>query len=122
MSIYDEIARCRKWIEDALEYTGGTHDFDDVVSAIMDGRMQLWAAPLGCAVTEIVVYPKLRSLHIFLAGADDMAQLIDMIESAVIWGQDQGCTSMTMAGRRGWEKILKQHGWKTVMTVMERSI
>ncbi len=117
-----ELERCRRWIEEALEYTGGTHDYDDVVAAVQTGQMQFWPAPLGCAVTEIVLYPKMKALHVFLAGADDMEQLLDMIESAVAWGREQGCTSMTIAGRQGWSKILSKLGWKTVMTVMERSI
>jgi hypothetical protein len=39
-----EMERCRPWIEDALEYSGGTHVFDDVVSGVTSGRMQLWPA------------------------------------------------------------------------------
>jgi len=32
-----EIKRCRKWIEAALEYSGGTHTFSDVVSGLNKG-------------------------------------------------------------------------------------
>ena len=49
------LERCRKWIEDALEYSGGTHTFDDVAQCILDGKLQLWPAERGCAVTEIVI-------------------------------------------------------------------
>ena len=58
MDINEEILRCRKWIEDALEYSGGTHDFDDIVRGIYEQRMQLWPSEKGCIVTELVVYPK----------------------------------------------------------------
>ena len=37
----DEIARCRPWIEAALEYSGGTHDFIDVAEGLYKGTMQL---------------------------------------------------------------------------------
>ena len=54
------------WIEAALEYSGGTHVYQDIVDAIGEGRMQLWLGERGCAVTEIVVFPRKKVLHVFL--------------------------------------------------------
>lgn len=119
MSGAAELLRCRKWIEDALEYSGGTHTFEDVARSIMEGRMQLWPATRGCAVTEIVVYPRKSVLHVFLAGGE-MDQIIDMIDSAVEWGKMQGCSSMTIAGRKGWQRVLERYGYEPVMTVLEK--
>ena len=59
------IERCRPWIEAALEYSGGTHTFEDISEGIQDGRMQLWPATRGCIVTEIVVYPRKKYLNVF---------------------------------------------------------
>jgi len=111
----------RAYIEAALEYSGGTHDFDDVKRGIIEGRMQLWPGTRSAAVTEVVKYDKKTVLHIFLAGGD-MDELIDMIDSAAEWGRTQGCTSLTMAGRKGWERVLSSHGFKPVMIVLERAI
>ena len=119
MSVAAELLRCRPWIEDALEYSGGTHTFEDVVQGIVSGRMQLWPAPRGCAVTEVVLYPKKSVLHVFLAGGE-MDQILDMIDSAVEWSKGQGCNSMTIAGRHGWSRVLAKHGYKAVMTVLEK--
>lgn len=119
MSAAAELLRCRSWIEDALAYSGGTHTFEDVVAGITESRMQFWPAPRGCAVTEIVVYPKKRVLHVFLAGGE-MDQILDMIDSAVEWSKAQGCTSMTIAGRHGWRRVLAEHGYRPVMTVLEK--
>lgn len=117
----EELLRCREWIEAALEYSGGTHDFDDVCASIRSGRMQLWPAPLGCAVTEIVLYPKKSCLHVFLAGGE-MDQIVAMIDSAILWGRAQGCSGMTLAGRPGWQRVLAKHGYRPVMTVLEKEI
>lgn len=118
--LHPELLRCRQWIEDALEYSGGTHSFEDVVQGIVSGRMQLWPDLRGCAVTEIVLYPKKSVLHVFLAGGE-MQTIINMIDSAITWGKAQGCTSMTLAGRHGWSRVLAKYGYKPVMTVLERS-
>jgi hypothetical protein len=106
-----ELQRCRKWIEDALEYCNGTHVWEDVVQAIAESRMQLWAAPKGCMVTEIVVYPRKKVLNIFLAGGD-LSQLLDMNNDMAEWAKKQGCTGGTLTGRVGWKKVLEPMGWK----------
>jgi hypothetical protein len=111
----------RKHIEAALEYSGGSHVFDDVRDGILSGRMQIWPGRASVAITEIIEYPCKKVLHVFLAGGE-MAELIDMIDSAAIWGDAQGCTSITMSGRRGWDRVLGNHGFKPVMIVMERAI
>ena len=107
----DELARCRAWIEAALEYSGGTHNFDDVAEALASGKMQLWPAPKGCIVTEIVVYPRKKVLNVFL-GAGELDQLMDMHKDVIAWSKAQGCVAVTITGRHGWKKPLTKHGWK----------
>lgn len=119
MNVLEELLRCRSWIEDALEYAGGTHLFEDIVAAVIEGRMQLWAGEKGCAVTEIIVYPRKKVIHVFLAGGD-MSQIIDFEESALEFGRMNGCTTMTLAGRKGWTKVLDKHGWKESFVVMSK--
>ena len=60
-----ELERCRVWIEAALEYSGGTHIYEDVVTAIVEGKMQLWPAEKSCWVTEITVYHERRCFMCF---------------------------------------------------------
>lgn len=111
----------RDWINDALAYSGGTHTFDDVLAGIRSGRMQLWPAERGCAVTEIVIYPQKKVLHVFLA-AGELDQILDMQKSAAEWGRRQGCATMTLAGRLGWSKVMKSQGWDAKMVVMEKEL
>ena len=109
----------REMIESALAYGGGTHTFEDVVDLVLSGRAQLWPAPRGVAITEIIAYPRKRVLHCFLA-AGEMDQILDMIDSAVEWGRTQSCTSLTLSGRSGWQRVLDKHGFKPVLVTMER--
>lgn len=108
-----ELERCRDWIEAALEYSGGTHSFDDIVQGIAECRMQLWPAPRGCIVSEIVVYPRKKVINIFLAGGE-LDQILDMDADVKEWAKAQGCTGAQMSGRLGWKKPLKPLGWEFV--------
>ena len=117
----DEIERCKPWIKAALKYGGGTHSFEDVKSGIIDGRMQLWPAAKSCLITEITQYPKKKVLHVFL-GAGDLEEIKSMQPDVVAWGKSHGCTSLTMAGRKGWLRRINDIGWKEQLVVMEKVI
>jgi len=121
MSIGIQLLECQKWIESALQKGGDTHDFKDIVDGVLSGHMQLWYGTNGCAVTEIIVYPNKKVLHVFLAGGDQgqgIKQITDMHDDAVDWGKAQGCDGMTIAGRKGWKKILESRGWKQQFTTL----
>jgi len=115
--IFQELMRCRQWIENALVYSGGTHDFADIVRGVMSGHMQLWQGESGCAVTEITVYPKRKILHVFLAGGD-MEQILDFEESAITFAKLNGCDALSLAGRKGWARVHKDRGWKEAHVTM----
>jgi hypothetical protein len=116
-----ELTRCRPWIEAALGYSGGTHDFADVVDMIGTGQLQFWPAPKGCLVTEIITYPKKRVLNVFLGGGD-MAQILDMQDAVTAWAKAQGCDATTIQGRPGWERVFAKYGWKRTHTVLSKDI
>ena len=117
----DNLIKCKEWIEAALAYSGGTHNIDDVFHAILEGRMQLWPTEKGCLVTEILVYPRKKVLHIFLAGGE-LGQLTDMHEHVIKWAKQQECSALTLSGRRGWSKALEKFGWKLQLVHLSKEI
>ena len=117
----NELERCRPWIEAALEYSGGTHNFEDVAEGIIQGNMQLWPSPRGCIVTEIVVYPRNKVLNVFLGGGK-LDQLLDMHNDVTAWAKSYGCEALTITGRFGWKKPLKAHGWKPLHASFQKEI
>ena len=121
MNIQEELIRGKDWIESALKKGGDTHDFKDIVDGVISGHMQLWMGTNGCAVTEIIVYPNKKVLHVFLAGGDKgygIKQITDMHDDAMAWGKQQGCDGMTVAGRKGWKKVLQSRGWSAQFTTL----
>ncbi len=121
MNIQEELMRGKAWIESALKKGGETHDFKDIVDGVLSGHMQLWMGANGCAVTEVIVYPNKKVLHVFLAGGDKgygIKQITDMHDDAMAWGKEQGCNGMTVAGRKGWKKVLQSKGWTEQFTTL----
>lgn len=120
--IRQEAMKARPFIEAALEYCGGTHTFGDVVNALVNGDMQLWATDKAAVVTELQVYPQFKACHFFLAGGD-MTQLAHFQRVISEWAKAQGCERMTLTGRRGWEKtFLKGEGYAPIFTTFSKEL
>jgi hypothetical protein len=117
----NDLEKARPLLQPALDRGGNTHKWDDIVNALVKGSMQLWVGEKSAAVTEILAYPEKKVLHVFVAGGN-MNELISMIDSAKEWAKLQKCDSMTISGRRGWEKVLSKEGWKAKMIVMEKEL
>ena len=119
---FAELNRCRRWIEDALEYAGGTHNFNDIAATVLSDRFQIWPSNNAVVVTEIVVYPQLKDLHYFLAGGnlDELKAMRPIIED---WGRSIGCTRVSLAGRKGWERtFLKDEGYRPNWFVLSKEL
>lgn len=119
---FAELARCRKVIEEALQYTGGTHTFEDVVAAVLGNRFQFWPGAESAVVTEVLVYPRMRELHYFLAGGNsrELDAMRPMIEA---WGKSVNCTRVSLSGRKGWNKsFLIAAGYKPVLYTLAKEL
>ena len=112
MSELEEFERLRHHVAAALEYSGGTHKVEDIAEGIRREQFQLWPGRNSVVVTEIIVYPQLKDLHYFLAGGDldELRMMRPIIES---WGKEIGCSRVSLAGRKGWERtFLKGEGYE----------
>lgn len=92
---------------DALEYCGGTHNLEDVAMALHKDNMLLWPAHESVLVTEVVQYPRIKTLHVFL-GAGKMEEIKEMLPYVFKSAKEQGCQRVTSTGRRGWDRALNK--------------
>lgn len=99
----EDFWRPAQHIEAALEYSAGTHTLEDVAQGVEEGRFQFWPGVNSAVITEIIVYPRLKNLHFFLAGGD-LDELRLMRPHIEAWGRQIGCTRVTLAGRKGWAR------------------
>lgn len=122
MTDEEDLERLRHHVEAALEYSGGTHGIEDIAEGLKSGRFQLWPANNSVIVTEIIVYPRLKNLHFFLAGGDldELRLMQPLVES---WGKSMGCTRVSLAGRKGWAKtFLRDEGYKPKWFVLSKDL
>lgn len=116
-----ELERCKQWIEDALKYSGDTHDYKDIVDAVLSGNMHLWAGEKACTVTLFTVYPKKKIFHVFLAGGD-LDEILEIEKSMVEFAKHNDCDALTLSGRVGWKKVLRDLNWNEHFLTLKKEI
>lgn len=117
-----DISQYKRYICEALEYSGGTHTFEDICEGVAAGTLQFWPGRASAVITEVVQTPRQKILHFFLAGGN-LADMERMLPGLREWGREQGCTKMTLTGRKGWERtFLAREGWKPTLVVYEATL
>lgn len=116
-----EWARCRDWVQDAIEAGGNLYSLDEVAIACCMGKMQFWPGNTCAVVTEIAEYPREKHLCVVFAGGD-LKEIISMIPMFEDWGRAWGANKLVEVGRPGWEKALATDGWKKHAVVLYKPI
>lgn len=120
--IRENAENARPFIEAALEHSGGSHNFEDIVDGILSGEMQLWATDKAALVTEIHLCPRKTRFHVFLAGGD-LTEIRRLAPILTEWAKGQGCQQITLTGRKGWERsFLQQDGFSTLQYTLFKDI
>lgn len=98
-------------LQRALDLAGNTHTIEDVATAVKAGTMQAFHNDDALVITEIVEFPRAKSINVFVAcgDLDAVMSLQPLIED---FGRKHGCDRMRMLGRQGWRKVLPKHGWQ----------
>mgnify|MGYP000420338986 CR=1 FL=1 len=117
-----EFKRCQQWIEDALEYNGGTHTIEDVLHAVATNEMQLWSADNSVIVGQIVQFPRKKAYHLPFVGGN-LAEIESMGPSIRAFAKFLGCDWITSAGRRGWDRtFLRKEGFTPLYYVSKTEV
>lgn len=105
----------------ALEYQA-THTLADVERMVENREAQLWTGENSAAVTEIIQYPQIRVLHLWLCGGDMDEITNQMLPRAEAFARSEGCSRMTTAGRKGWDRVMSKHGFSPVASVCAKDL
>lgn len=110
-SCLDNLEKFRLDIEAALSYSNYSHTFDDIVGMVLTEQVAFFPMEKSFLITEFHVMPQYKTYHVFLAGGD-----LDEIKATQPWLEEtakaNGCKYLSLTGRRGWERSLKDQGWR----------
>lgn len=119
-----EWARCKPWIEPALEYGSFGYEIDDVWNELNDPSTltQLWPGHQAAIVTQIWVFPRARAVNFWLAGGDLTELTTAMRPCIETWAKGLGCTHSIIAGRPGWGRALRDEGYEPAWSALKKEL
>lgn len=78
------------------------------------GRWQLWIGDKAIALTTIIQFPVTRELRIIGGAGRFYDNWLDDLKQLETYAKEQGCTRVTITGRRGFQRLLKDYTLKRV--------
>ncbi len=120
-SITEVMLRYKPEIEAALAYADHSHSFDQIVHAVLSGKLHFYPLESSFVIMEHRQYPNWSSYHCFLAGGR-----FDEINALTVTASENarklGASKLTLTGRKGVARILPKHGWKLTHVLMEHPL
>lgn len=98
--------------------------FEDIESDILKGDQLLWIAWDGkeicAAATTQITKPMSKICTLTACSGYDRDRWLPLFEQIEKYAADEGCSSMRIFGRKGWERVLT--GYKSNYVVLEKSL
>ena len=110
--------KIERYVDGAAKYTFGRFNTEDIKKDLLEKDQQLWIAfddkgIYGFVVTEVIVYPRTKSLAMHFTGGERLTKWKDkMLKVLQKFASDCGCDIIESHGRKGWEHIFKDDGFK----------
>jgi hypothetical protein len=114
-------------IADACTRSNGKYEAVDILRALLRGDMQLWGAVgdekiEAIAIGEIVNYPRIKIYRMLGVTGEGMNEWINHIHGIENWARAQGCQDFEAVARPGWEKMMKDKGWRKTHIILNYSL
>lgn len=104
-------------IEKAMAHVNGMFRFNDVVSMVCKGELDLLTFDGCCVLMQREQYPAWATYHCFLA-CGDMQAIKDAEATINLRAKELDCKYMSISGRTGWPRALKNDGWDHLISVL----
>lgn len=114
---------------DQLQFLWADYWTKDVLLNGADcGRFQIWAAGKDMSasvilLSQIIVYPASTVFQVFLAFGNRLEEMLPMIVATLEqFARRNGCSSVEIVGRKGWERKLRADGYRLDTVCVKRSL
>jgi len=104
-------------IEEAMRHIDNQYSFDDIVASVLRGERHFYQFPGCCVIMQFEKYPAYSIYHCFVA-CGEMQAIKDAEPEINKIAKELGCKYMSISGRIGWPRALKNDGWKHVLSIL----
>lgn len=118
--VLDVWPKVSEYIENALKYTFGRYELEDVLQQILHGDHLLWIAfegddIKGAVITHFVYYPRKKFLGCpFVTGDEFDTWKKPMLTTLQRFATDNKCEGLEATARLGWARKFKDDGYEAL--------
>jgi hypothetical protein len=95
----------------AVDVGYGDLELADFKYWVLDGTMQLWVGGGYAAVTEVINYPRSRSVLVHLIGGN-LESILEANGALDQFAKAMKAKHIEIIGRKGWTKVLRGRGYR----------
>src|SRR3546814_14206610 len=89
----------------------------------VDRPRPVWGADDACLVTELRHFPTgAFEVHVLIAAGNMETLVNEIIKRVEAWGRHIGALFVTIASRKGWEKIMRPYGYEHWQTELRQDL
>ena len=113
-------------VYDSLEYSDNTYSEEQILNELLNSESQLWLIKKGSEiraiiVTQLLFFNKNLRMIFKLCAGEDLKNWLDLLPLFCEFAREKKCEGISVFGRKGWKKILKNSGFveKAVLLTMK---
>lgn len=117
-STTEKVLEYKHLIESALRHSDYAHTFDDIVRGVLNGNLHFYPLDRAFVIMEVTKYSRWSAYHCFLAGGE-LSSILSVQPAMQANARKLGAKKITLTGRKGFTRVLPQHGWTHTLCLME---
>jgi hypothetical protein len=117
--IFDFWQYARPLIKAAIDHTN-LSDFDYIENQVLSGEQLLWLAWSGKIEAAALTCLERGVCTITACSGHDMQRWLPLRERLEKYAKDEGCSTMRLYGRKGWERVLD--GYRVEHVILEKAL
>jgi hypothetical protein len=119
--VFDFWPYARPLIKAAIDATN-LSDFADIESDVFDGKQLLWLAWSGKIEAAATTHLSRNVCTVTAVGGYQRERWIALRAKIEKYAKDEGCHTIRAYGRKGWERVLANDGWRVEHVILEKAL
>lgn len=111
----------RDLIRSAIERTE-LSDFDDIEKDVLEGRQFLWLAISDRVEAAATTHLCRNVCTVTAVGGYQRERWLALRARIEKYAKDEGCHTIRAYGRRGWERVLANDGYRVEHVILEKAL
>lgn len=117
----------KPFIEKAISRLPGRLSADEYLVRCSDGQMQAWTAVedgsvIAVMISEVHQFKTQKILRLIICVGGGLKKWLGFLPEVERWAHSNGCSGIEPIARKGWERVLRRHGYRLTHVMLYKEI